>query len=247
MGPIKIGFASDVQQMHEVSQSLHLIPGSICFDLYENSIWINQLEYIPKPDSTRPIVWPQKREQVIIGIVLDTAAANELDAVRFFVNNQEVNRIMDVEDMTPMATKPWTDPQSYFLSIAPTAYHQAFIALNREFWKYNREDETMRAFDKSLWRGEARPLRSRQMANCHFGEAQLSDDLPHEVLISPFNKHFNYSVLGGDTEQDILYLEPDGAYQYEFLGPECFDTNHQVVEVMPLTVPLGITNAHGDL
>lgn len=160
-GPLKVGFAPSVENLDERSQNLSEILGSICYDYYENGLWIYQKEYIPKisessnATSTFPVTadsmaFPGGRDQVVIGVLLNTEAEDELEAVRFFVNGHEVNSMMDVsmDVIQKSSTKQWKDPSQFLLSVAPVAYQQAILVLNREYWKYNRDNDELFAFEK---------------------------------------------------------------------------------------------------
>lgn len=165
-GPLKVGFASSVKNLSEQKQNLHEIPGSICYDYYENGLWIFQKEYIPKVTNhssdastsstlqatAHSVTVLQGRDQVVIGVLLDTQAENELEAVRFFVNGHEVNCIMDVSSLKKSSIKPWKDPSQFLLSVAPVAYGQALLVLEREYWQYNRDNEELIPFDESTKR-----------------------------------------------------------------------------------------------
>ncbi len=166
-GPIKFGFAPSVEEERESLQDLTAVSGSICYDFYENGLWINNKEYIPRKDNEQsdledsetkdPLVpsakfdsltYPQERKQLIVGVLLDTEAKNELEAVQFFLNGKEMNSQMDTSDIEEFSSKRlWEDLSSFFLSVAPTAFQQAILVLNRQNWKYNRHNEEVSSFE----------------------------------------------------------------------------------------------------
>lgn len=163
-GPIKFGFAPPIERESESLQDLTEIPGAICYDYYENGLWISNKEYIPKkdddlPDSQNsisqqvadPATFFHGRNHVVIGVLLNINATDELEAVQFFVNGQEINSQMDVGDIQkPSAKRLWEDPSEFLLSVAPAAYQQAILVLDRQHWEYNRDNEEVESFEEIM-------------------------------------------------------------------------------------------------